>query len=59
MLPRGPSATPIAEKVRGEIERENYYKGLKAVQDLIDHEQNTLAAFNLEMEKLSTAGQDE
>ena len=54
-----PSATPIAEKIRGEIASENYYKGLKAVQDLIDHEQNTLASFNLEMEKLSAAGHDE
>ena len=47
-----PSAEPIAQKIRSEIQTANYYKGLKAVQSLIEHEQDTLTSFNLEMEKM-------
>jgi len=40
-----PSATAIGEKIRGHIEAENLYKGLKAVQELIEHEVKVMNSF--------------
>jgi len=38
-----PSAMPIAEKIRGEVAKEKYYKALKSAQELIRHENNLLS----------------
>jgi len=50
-----PSAAPIAENIRAQVENKNLYKGLKAVQALIEHEAKVLASFSQEVEKLSVA----
>jgi len=53
-----PSATEIAEIIRGHIEKENFYKGLKSSRNLIAHEVRTLDEFNNGMDKLSQIAQD-
>lgn len=53
-----PSAIEIAEVIRGHIEKENFYKGLKSSRNLIAHEVRTLDEFNSGMDKLSQIAQD-
>lgn len=48
-----PSASEIADVIRGHIEKENFYKGLKSSRNLIAHEVRTLDEFNSGMNKLS------
>ena len=53
-----PSAIEIAEVIRGHIENENFYKGLKSSRNLIAHEVRTLDEFHSGMSKLSVIAQD-
>ncbi len=47
-----PSAKPIAEKIRIQVETGDLYKGLKATQELIQHETDLLQAMRQEVEEL-------
>lgn len=47
-----PSASKIVKNIREHILKQNLYKGLKTVQDLIEHEAKILQSFNKEMEDL-------
>ena len=49
-----PSASQIVEKIRSHIESNNLYKGLKSVQELIEHETKVLDLFNKGMETLDS-----
>lgn len=53
-----PSAAEIADVIRGHIENENFYKGLKSSRNLIAHEVRTLDEFNSGMNKLSQIAHD-
>ena len=48
-----PSAAEIAEGINSHVEKENFYKALKASRNLIAHEVRTLDEFNNGMNKLS------
>ena len=52
-----PSATAIGEKIRGHIKADNLYKGLKAVQELIEHETKVLNSFQHEIDEVSRSAQ--
>jgi flagellar protein FlbT len=54
-----PSASEIGEEIRGHITSKSLYKGLKAVQKLIDHETHVLEAFNKGMEEIGTTVENE
>lgn len=53
-----PSASEIAEVIRGHIEQENFYKALKSSRNLIAHEVRTMDEFNNGMNKLSQIAQE-
>lgn len=48
-----PSASEIADVIRGHVEKGNLYKALKSSRNLIAHEVRTLDEFNSGMSKLS------
>lgn len=48
-----PSASEIADVIKGHIEAENFYKALKSSRNLIAHEVRTLDEFNSGMNKLT------
>ncbi len=47
-----PSATSIVNKIRSFIASNDLYKGLKSVQELIEHETRVLDLFNKDLEQL-------
>lgn len=47
-----PSAVEIGDKIRSYVGAENLYKGLKAAQELIEHETRVLDAFNQNLDHL-------
>lgn len=48
-----PSAKPIAEEIRDEVEKGRLYKGLKAAQKLIKHESELLHSLREDVEQAS------
>jgi flagellar protein FlbT len=50
-----PSAESIVEKIRKYIEDKDLYKGLKTVQELIEHETRVLDSFNSDIQQLEAS----